>query len=268
MGYEGNAKDLKIVGTQNNNPIATRITKFPVKDSVQVWFQPIKNDSIVLNVEKGNYKKDFVVKIKNQKTDTLNLISNQRKINFKENFTLTASVPLEKFDETKMLLVKKDSSKVDFKTHYDEFNQNLEILFTKEPDEKYTFSMLPNAVEDYLGQKNDSLTFKFITQSMDQYGNLKLNLQNVKSFPIIVELTDKKGKILATEYSENSSTVEFSALEPKLYSLRVIYDVNKNKQRDTGNYLGNIQPEEVVHFPSEIDVRANWDVDQVFDLGK
>lgn len=221
-----------------------------------------------MNIERGNYKKDFVVKIKNQKNDTLTLISSQRKINFKENFTITASVPLDKFDETKMNLTKKDSSKVDFKTHYDEFNQNLEILFTKEADEKYTFSMLPNAVEDYLGRKNDSLTFKFITQTVDQYGNLKLNLQNVKSFPIIVELTDKKGKVLASQYSEDSPTVEFLLLEPKLYSLRVIYDVNKNKQRDTGNYLGNIQPEEVVHFPSEIDVRANWDVDQAFDLAK
>ena len=33
-----------------------------------------------------------------------------------------------------------------------------------------------------------------------------------------------------------------------------------------GNYLEKRQPEEVIYFSKEIDVRANWDVEQVFDL--
>jgi len=48
----------------------------------------------------------------------------------------------------------------------------------------------------------------------------------------------------------------------------VIYDENKNKQWDTGNYLEKRQPEEVFHLATEIDVRANWDVNQDVDLGK
>jgi uncharacterized protein (DUF2141 family) len=269
VAYEGNPKNLKIEAKQNGNFIKTRLTKFHDKDSVQVWFTPIKNDSIQLNIEKEKYQKDFIVKIKNQRQDTLKLSPKQNGIlKFKENFSINTTVPLEKFDLTRMNLVKKDSSKIEFKINYEEYNQNLEILFDKEPEEKYTFSLLPNAVEDYLGQKNDSLVFKFSTKAIADYGNLKINLQNVKSYPVIVELTDKSGKILATEYIDKNPTVEFLLLEPQKYSLRVIYDENKNKQRDTGNYLEKRQPEEVVHFPSEIDVRANWDVDQAFDLSK
>ena len=126
--------------------------------------------------------------------------------------------------------------------------------------------MVPKAVEDYLGKANDSLKFSFSTKSLADYGNLKVNLQNVKSFPVIVELTDSKGKILAAQYSEKQTSVEFLLIEPQKYSMRVIYDANKNKLRDTGNYLEKLQPEEVIHFPTEIDVRANWDVDQAFDL--
>jgi hypothetical protein len=48
--------------------------------------------------------------------------------------------------------------------------------------------------------------------------------------------------------------------------LRVIYDDNGNKMWDTGNFLQKRQSEEVEYFPSPIDVRANWDVDQVFTL--
>jgi uncharacterized protein (DUF2141 family) len=55
-------------------------------------------------------------------------------------------------------------------------------------------------------------------------------------------------------------------LEPSKYTLRVIYDVNGNKEWDSGNFLERRQPEEVIYFPKEIDVRGNWDVDQPFDL--
>ena len=269
IAYEGNTKNLKIDAQQNANTLKTRITKFQDKDSVQVWFAPIKNDSIQFNIENGKYKKNYMVKMKDQRQDTLKFSPKQNGIlNFKENFTITASTPLDKFDLTKMTLTKKDSSKVDFKTNYDAFNQNLEIVFTKEPEEKYKLLLLPNAIEDYLGQKNDSLKYSFSTKSLSDYGNLKLNLQNVKSYPVIIELTDKTGKVLASEYTEENPTVEFLLLEPRKYSLRIIYDENKNKLRDTGNYLEKKQPEEVVHFPTEIDVRANWDVDQVFDLSK
>lgn len=268
VGYEGNPKNLKIDVFQNNSQIKTRLTKFPSKDSIQVWFPNIKNDSIQFKIENNEYKKDFMVKIKNQKIDSLKLTATQNLLNFKEPFIITSSTPLDKFDLTKMILTKKDSSKVDFKTNYDEFNQKLAILFTKDPEEKYLLSLLPQAIEDYLGQKNDSITFKFSTKKTTDYGNLKLNLLNVKSFPIIIELTDPKGKVLLTEYSESSSIIDFSSIEPKKYSLRIIYDENKNRQRDTGNYLEKRQPEEVVHFPGEIDVRVNWDWEQVFDLSK
>jgi hypothetical protein len=91
-------------------------------------------------------------------------------------------------------------------------------------------------------------------------------LENVKRFPVIVQLTDKEGKIKATEYSEKNTTITFDAIEPALYSLRIIYDDNKNKEWDTGSYMEKRQSEEVIYFPKEIDVRANWDVEQPFNV--
>lgn len=269
MGYEGSAKNIKVNPKYREALLAHKITKFADKDSLQLWFKPIKNDSIQVNVTNGNYTKDFVVKLKNQRQDTLKLTTQNTSLNFKENLKINATVPLEKFDISKMSLIKKDSSKVAFTTRYDEFNQNLEILFDKEEKEKYTFVIQPNAVEDYLGQKNDSLIrFMAITKNKADYGNLKLVFQNTKSFPLIVELTDSKGKVLYSEYVEKNPTVEFLLIEPRKYAIRVIYDINNNKERDTGSYLEKRQPEEVYHFPTEVDVRANWDVEQAVDLGK
>ena len=98
------------------------------------------------------------------------------------------------------------------------------------------------------------------------YGNRMVNLQNVKRFPVIVELTNTKGDVGATEHSESNTKIEFYLLEPALFTLRLIYDDNKNKEWDSGNYLEKRQAEEVVYLSKEIDVRANWDVIQVFDV--
>lgn len=265
--FEGDSKNTQIIAKHNGQEIKTKLTKLSSKDSLQLWFQPIKNDSLELEIKNGAISEKQILKLRNQRNDTLKLnVTKNKVLNLKDNYSVEVSTPIEKIDASKIKLVKKDSTKVDFKTNYDELNQKLDFLFKKEPEEKYSLQILPGAIEDYLGKKNDTLKATFATKSISEYGNLKLNLQNVKSFPIIVELTDEKGNTLVSEYSDKSSTIEFLLIEPRKYSLRIIYDTNKNKKRDTGIYLKNIQPEEVIHFPTQIDVRENWDVNQDFDL--
>ena len=110
------------------------------------------------------------------------------------------------------------------------------------------------------------MNYKVSTKNTSDYGNLTVVLQNVKQFPVIIELTDSKGTMIASEYTNDSATINFNLIDPTLYTLRAIYDNNKNKQWDSGNYLQKRQPEEVIYFSKEIDVRANWDVNQTFDL--
>ena len=104
------------------------------------------------------------------------------------------------------------------------------------------------------------------TKSQEDYGNLKISLLNVKRFPVLIQLTNKEGVVMATEYCESKTKVEFNFIDPSLFSLRAIYDDNKNKEWDTGNYLEKRQAEEVIYLSKEIDVRANWDIEQIFDL--
>jgi hypothetical protein len=163
-------------------------------------------------------------------------------------------------------LISKDSTEIAFTSEYDDFNQQLFFDFKKEPLENYTFKILPGALTDFFETKNDSLSFTLNTKSTADYGNLRVQLKNVKQFPVIVELTTAKGDIIASEYSESSNIVDFNLLEPALLTLRIIYDNNKNKVYDTGNYLEKRYSEEVIYFSKEIDIRANWDVDQVFDV--
>ena len=272
VGYDGkqdfkNSKP-KIVLKKNGETLPSIVTQFPKKDSLQIWYKPLKADSLSIEINKDSYKKNYTFKIKDQKKDTLRISALQNGIiHFRDRFTLESATPLVHFDESKIKLINKDSVAVPFKTAYDDFNQQLFFDFKKEPSEKYTFTLLPGALTDFYEKVNDTLEYNLTTRNTADYGNLTLNLQNVKRFPVIIELTDKKGeKVLASEYTEGNTKIEFNLLEPTLFTLRAIYDDNKNKQYDPGNFLEKRYAEEVIYFSKEVDVRANWDVDQAFDL--
>ena len=117
-----------------------------------------------------------------------------------------------------------------------------------------------------LERESDSTGYRVSTKDVADYGNLRLQLEGIKSFPIIVELTDDKGKVLASAYSEGETILDFDLVEPAMFTVRIIYDDNKNKLWDTGSFMEKRQTEEVIYFPKEIDVRANWDVEQPFNL--
>lgn len=271
LGYNGaqNFKKSKpqITLKKGSTILTTIVTQMPAKDSLQIWYKPIKTDTLSVAVANEKYKENFILKVKDQKKDTLNISAVQNGLlNFRERFTLLSNTPLIQFDNSKIKLLSKDSTAVPFTTEYDEFNQKLYVDFKKVPAEKYTMALLPGALTDFFEKTNDSIRFRFTTKNTDEYGNLRLQLQNVKHFPVIVQLTNAKGDVIATEYSEKNTVVDFNLLDPAKYTVRIIYDDNKNKEYDSGNFLEKRYAEEVVYFSKEIDVRANWDVDQAFDV--
>jgi hypothetical protein len=272
LPYEGkqNFKNSlpKIVLKNNNEILETIVTQFPKKDSLQIWYKPLKSDSLSLEVNKDNYSKKFTFRVKDQKKDTLNIKAVQNGvINFRDRFTLDTETPLVKFDKSKIRLVNKDSAAVEYTTEYDEFDQKLYVDFKKEPSEKYNITFFPGALTDFYEKTNDTLSYKLTTKELADYGNLVLNLKNVKRFPIIIELTNKKGdQVLASAYSEEKTTIEFNLVQPESFTIRVIYDDNKNKLYDTGSFLNKTYAEEVFYYQEEYDVRANWDRNETVDL--
>jgi uncharacterized protein (DUF2141 family) len=271
IGYNG-TQNLKaqvplITLKNGTQTIESIVTQLPKKDSLQIWFKPQKLDSLLVNVTKKTYSEDFVVKMKAQKQDSLSISALQTgTLSFRDKFTLESTTPLVKFDESKVRLVSNDTTKVDFKSEYDAFTQKITYGFKKEPEQKYTLTLLPGALTDFYDKVNDTLSYKLTTRATADYGNLRIQLQNVKYFPVIVELTNAKGDVYTSEYSEDETTIDFNLIDPAMYSLRIIYDENKNRVYDSGNYLKKQYSEEVIYFSKEIDVRANWDVEQIFDV--
>ncbi|OCB77344.1 Ig-like domain-containing protein [Flavobacterium crassostreae] len=271
LGYAGAPntaeKQPTIVVKNNSKILQTIVTQMPQKDSLQIWIPALQTDSLAVRVSKDNYSRDFTLKIKNQKKDTLNVtLSSGGLANFNDRLALQSSTPLVGFEDSKIQLLANDSVAVAFKREYVVLDQKIYFDFKKEPNKKYSLHLLPGALTDFYEKSNDSLRFSFATKKEAEYGNLRVTLQNVQHFPVLVELTNTKGDVMASKYSQNSPIIDFNLIEPAVYRLRIIYDQNKNQRYDSGTFLQKKYPEEVLYFSKEIDVRANWDVDQVFDV--
>lgn len=271
VGYEGDARGIKVAvkngaGTEDIRTITTRVRD---KDSVQVWLpRGIEADSLQVAVRHKDSLQEFVAKFKEMKAaDSLSIEATPKGgIHFREKFILRPSTPLVAIDSSKITLLDKDSLAVAFRLKYDDFKQEMEVDFEKQESQKYNFVMLPGAFEDFYGKQNDTLNYRLTTRTYADYGNLRVTLVNADRFPLLLEVTDAKGVVKASHYSKGETVINFDALEPSEYTLRVIYDDNGNAEWDSGNYMEKRQAEEVIYFPKPFSVLANWDVDETFNL--
>ncbi|MBN2348333.1 MAG: Ig-like domain-containing protein [Bacteroidales bacterium] len=130
-----------------------------------------------------------------------------------------------------------------------------------EEDMKYKINILPGAFTDIFGLSNDTIIVDFTTAKLSAYGRLIMNTQNVQG-PAIIQLISEKGdKVFNQKYISTNEPVIFDYLKPGKYGIKVIYDDNANRQWDTGKYIEKLQPEKVLFYKGEIEIRANWDME-------
>ena len=186
-------------------------------------------------------------------------------LKFDENFLIEANLPFQKIDQNKISIINKDSLKIEFEIKLDTIMNQYGFVFDKEEEQEYSIELLPGALTDFYENQNDTLFYKVKTRSYNDYGNLSLNLRNA-NFPMIIELVNPNGEVKYNKYTTNSSSVDFNNIDSGKYYIRIIFDENKNKKFDSGNFLKRIESEKVIYYPDEIDVRAGWDLVQEFTL--
>jgi len=207
---------------------------------------------------KFQYEKEYTARISEQQRDSLLIaVSPSGSIGYTEDFTITGNTPLSKFDASKVSMMDKDSVAVSFTTDFDSIKNAYALKFDKTEDNNYRINILPEAFEDFFGDTNkDTLNYALRTSKASDFGYARFTLVNA-TYPLIIQLTDKQGKVKAEQFVEKAGAIDFQNLTPSFYSIRIIHDTNGNQKYDTGNYLKKIQPEKVSHF-DEFEIRADW----------
>lgn len=80
--------------------------------------------------------------------------------------------------------------------------------------------------------------------------------------PHIIQLLDTKEKLVHQYFISESTTINFNYIAPGKYKIKAIEDRNGNGYWDTGKYLLKRYPERVFYFEKELELRANWTVEE------
>ncbi|WKW46144.1 Ig-like domain-containing protein [Myroides sp. JBRI-B21084] len=267
--YEGNPKNLSVNVKGNNKNIPAHFYKVPNKDSIYI-FTPLANyDSLQFHFKQGSYNKTHTVTPRTLKPiDTLQVkFLKTGAIQYRDTIAFSTNTPVKTIANHLIQVISKDSVQIPFTIKNDSLNNLVKIVFDKFEDEKYTVFLKPNSINDvYDTALKTEIVQRFQTGKLTDYGNITFSLAGTVNYPIIFELLTKDEKVYDFIYITEESIIDFKAVEPDKYSVRIIEDANKNKMWDTGNYLERKQPENVILPNKVFDIRANWELNETITL--
>lgn len=153
---------------------------------------------------------------------------------------------------------------------------------------KYQLVVLPGLFTDIYGHCNDSLVSTFEVNNADAFSNITLNIvvqtwqpagaqsrtnpSSSNHTDFIFQLLDNKGKVVKQQIVEGPQsiteglTIEFHNLAPGNYRIRAIEDLNHNAKWDAGNYWQHRQPERAFYFSKNLELRANWEFKEQWNI--
>lgn len=140
------------------------------------------------------------------------------------------------------------------------FIRKIHLESNWEEDMIYRLILKPGAVKSFYGVNNDSIDIGFNTRRENYYSRVLLHI-NSSHYPLIIQLLDSRQAISRSEVIHQPGTIIFDYLQPGKYRLKAIYDKNGNNEWDTGDYLKQIQPEEVFFYNLPNTLRSDWDHD-------
>lgn len=186
-------------------------------------------------------------------------------IKLKDTLTLMFSAPLivNKTNLTSIELTSDSVTKVPFTTEWaDSSNRKIKFLFTPAENKSYKLFIPPGSLTSIFGNRNDSLRFDISTVESSKLGSVAVKLSGLNEGSYLLQLVNDKDEIIHEKKVNGSGKFLFEFIEPLKYRLRLVYDTNSSGKWDSGNYLKNQQPEKIMYYSSDINIRANWDIEQ------
>lgn len=120
------------------------------------------------------------------------------------------------------------------------------------------------SVTDIYGNCNDKTELKFRIKTKEEYSTLKFKVQGVAD-SAFVELLNAKEQVKRVENLRNGE-VFFKNVHPGEYYARLVVDSDNDGLWTTGKYVENRKPEQVYYFSKTLKLRANWDVEEAWNV--
>ena len=274
--------DLKIQPINLDTEINWSIIEYNhTRDTISLWVTDTEKDSLwfVVNDNKtinDTLKVGLQKKVKGKKSATD--MEKWKKIDFKSSIKSSSielnkplvfsfGYPITKIDTSRILLFENDTIPVYPAISFsDSSSRILSIDYRWKQSMSYRLFIRDSTITNIHHAVNDTIDIEFRSKSVEDYGNLYIQFKPARpGVNHIVQLLSGD-KVVLEKQVNSEDRIAFNYLAPGKYNLKVIFDLNDNGLWDTGDYIYKIQPEEVLFFPSEINIRSNWDVEETWEL--
>jgi hypothetical protein len=253
------------------------------KDSVYLWLKNPWKDSLILKLVDNNKVLDTAKidlrkkSLKKKKTDKsapkllkLRLNSNMPdgKINqFKTDPIITFSYPLANYDLSRIHLVDGKDTLSPKLAFFDSIKRKLRITYKWKEDRPYQLIIPDSIFSSINGNSNDSVIIVFRSHALRDFGSIQMTI----TIPdpkgnYLIQLLDDKENVIEQQTITATGKLKFDYLNPAKYKIKAIFDKNQNGHWDSGKFSRKIQPEKVMYYEKIIEVRANWDIEESWEL--
>lgn len=186
-----------------------------------------------------------------------------------KNPNFSSKEPLMKVDTTRIhFYIKQDSDWIPHPYLFlpKEKTNNTYTLYAEwDSKEVYRFEADTAAFISVMGNESKAIKQEFKVNKDDAYASFFVHAILPDS-NVIVQLINRSDKVVKELKTNEKGFADFYYMKPGEYYMRCFVDANGNGLWDTGNLRQGIQPEEVFYFPKPMNLRANWDVEQDWDV--
>lgn len=186
-----------------------------------------------------------------------------------QNPVLSAKEPLLSVDTTRIhFYIKQDSDWIPhphlfLPVENDKHSYTLYAEWNSQ--EQYRFVADSAAFISVMGHESKAFKQEFKVKKDEEFGSIFVHVI-LPDTGVVVQLVNKSDKVVATQRADKDGHADFFYLKGGDYFVRCFIDSNGNGIWDTGDYKAQRQPEEVFYFPRPLTLKANWDMEQDWDV--
>lgn len=253
------------------------VQKNPIPSKLDLWYLPTNKSGIRIEIKRAT-KTDTVtarINLRNTKSfaDSLSIVSlndnGRLGLHPDENLEIQFSRPVSSWEEDRIIAVDTlsgdtlvytvDSSQI--------LSRTISLAHKWAPGSEIILTFYPGSFKDIFGISTDTLVRPLKVAEREDFGEIRLGLGGLDStIQYYVELVYKNRVKDSRSIALSQNAVTFDRLAPGDYELRVIEDMNGNKQWDPGRYDYKLQSENIYIIPLE-GIRNNWTLEaELIDL--
>jgi uncharacterized protein (DUF2141 family) len=269
-----NNPSINILVPENLNE--NKLINYSLKnDSASLWLSDMAFDSLKVELVENKTPLDTVVirRSKNEKYDRDLIITdnlNSQKVNKITHIILNSTAPIKSANKANIILTEDSIQRTNFQLFPDSTNnQKYIIRYAWRAKRNYELELKDEAFLGFFGEKSKIVKRKFTLDETENFGDiiLKVNTPDTIGNQYLVQITnDKKDIIYESRSITKSEKLIYKQFPGGKYTIRIVYDINRNKQWDPADIENKKQPEKVWYHSKTVTVRPNWEQEELIDI--